>query len=85
MKLSDLCGFYDVYSNDRKTPKDCPDIFYNTDLAPKPEYTAVPASLILIICADGRTDDPKFICLNNNRTKAEFSDLVVPTEANKDK
>ena len=56
MKLSDLCGFYDVYSNDRKTPKDCPDIFYNTDLAPKPEYTAVPASLILIVCADGRTD-----------------------------
>ena len=22
-------GFYDVYSNDRKTPKDCPDTFYN--------------------------------------------------------
>ena len=22
-----LCGVYDVYSNDRKTPKDCPDIF----------------------------------------------------------
>ena len=24
-----LDEFYDVYSNDRKTPKDCPDTFYN--------------------------------------------------------
>ena len=22
-----LCGFYDVYSNERKTTKDCPDTF----------------------------------------------------------
>ena len=27
------------------------------DLAPKPEYTAVPASLTSIVCADEQTED----------------------------
>ena len=56
-----LCGFYDVHSNDRKTPKDCPDTFYSmlrglTDLALKPKYTAVPASLTRIVCMDEGMD-----------------------------